>query len=111
MTDTLKTIVEQLQQKAREHRQEARRCDAAVKVLLEPQRSQGRPVNPKRDLFEAFRKSGLTYKELALKLGVGYRYISWVVRGIDNKPELECRIREILSTHGKAQSVTDATLG
>jgi len=39
-------IVELLRQKTREHKQEARRCEAAVRALLEPQKPQGRPVNP-----------------------------------------------------------------
>lgn len=103
MRDT-NEIVEELRQKAREHRQEARRLDAAIRVLLEPQKAQGRPVNPNRELFEAFKASGLQYKDLASKLGVGYKYVSWVVRGIDDKPKLEARIREVLTSHAEGKT-------
>lgn len=92
------TIVEELRQQAREHRQEARRCDAAVRALLEPQKAQGRPVKANRDLMEAFRQSGLQYKDLSERLGIGYKYISWVIRGVNNNPKLERRIREVLAS-------------
>jgi hypothetical protein len=94
-------LIEALQQKARESRQQARRFDAAAAALLEPQKTQGRPVNPKRELFDAVKKSGLTYKEIASKVvpPVSYRYISWVVRGTLERPALETCIREVLAAH------------
>lgn len=94
-------LVEALRQKEREAKQQARRFHAAAEALLEPQKSQGRPANPKRDLFEAVKKSGLTYKEIASKVvpPVSYRYISWTVRGTIERPVLEQAIREVLAAH------------
>jgi hypothetical protein len=104
MIVTAEELAAQLRQQAREHRQEARRLDTAVKVLLEPQKTKGRPQTPNKDLYDAFKASGLQYKELAAKLGVGYRYVSWVVRGIDDKPKLEGRIREVLAPYVKDEA-------
>jgi hypothetical protein len=99
-------LIETLQRKARECRQQARRFDAAVSALLEPQKSQGRPVNPRRELFDAVKKSGLTYKEIASKVvpPVSYRYVSWVVRGTIERPTLEACIREVLAAHAGGPS-------
>ena len=95
-------LIESLQRKARECRQQARRFDAAVAALSAPQKEQGRPVNPKRDLLEAVKKSGLMYKEIAEQCGVSSRYISWVARGLMERPALETRIREVLAEHSQA---------
>jgi predicted RecB family nuclease len=94
-------LIAALQQKAREARQQARRFDAAAAALLEPQKPQGRPVNPKRELLDALKKSGLTYAQIAAKVGVSYRYVSWVARGIKERPAVEARIRAVLATHAK----------
>jgi hypothetical protein len=103
-------LIEALQKKEREARQQARRFHAAAEALLEPQKSQGRPGNPKRDLFEAVKKSGLTYKEIACKVvpPVSYRYVSWVVRGNIERPVLEQGIREVVAAHagGSAQTLS-----
>ena len=90
-------LVESLRQKAREARQQARRFDAAVAALTVPQKEQGRPVNPKRDLLEAIKRSGLMYKTIAEQCGVSSRYISWVARGLMERPALEARIRAFLA--------------
>jgi hypothetical protein len=94
-------LVEALRQKARECRQQARRLVAAAELLLEEKKPPGRPVNPKRDLLEAFKRSGLMYAQLAQKCGVSYRYVSWVIRGVKERPVLEARIREVLAAHTK----------
>ncbi|HEY1884118.1 MAG TPA: hypothetical protein VGG51_13870 [Candidatus Cybelea sp.] len=95
MKDT-EALAEQLRQQAKEHRQEARRLVQAAEILEAPKKSQGRPVNPNRDLQEAFQQSGLTYKELAAKVGIGYRYVSWTIRGMLDRPILTQRIRVAL---------------
>ena len=92
-------LVDTLRQKARECRQQARRFDAALTALLEPQKSQGRPINPKRELYEAIKQSGLTYAQIAQKCDCSYRYVSWVARGVKSRPVLEARIRECLASH------------
>jgi hypothetical protein len=109
MKTTTAELVEMLRQKSRELRQSARRCDAAVAALLEPQKAQGRPtVNPKRELYEAVKQSGLTYAQIAAEVGVSYRYVSWVGRAKINSPELETRIREVLAVHAGGSSVISA---
>jgi hypothetical protein len=95
---------EALQQKARECRQQARRFDAAAAALLEPQKSQGRPANAKRELYEAIKQSGLTYTQIAAEVGVSYRYVSWVARGLKERPALETRVRECLAAHAGGAS-------
>lgn len=95
-------LIKTLQQKARECRQQARRFDAAVAALQEEQKPVGRPVNPKRDLLDAIKRSGLLHKEIAAKCGCSYRYIGYVARGILERPILEARIREVLAAHSDA---------
>jgi hypothetical protein len=99
-------LINALRQKSREARQQSRRFEAAAAALLEPQKTQGRPVNPKRELFDAVKKSGLTYKEIASKVvpPVSYRYISWTVRGTIERPALEACIREVLAAHAEGSS-------
>jgi transcriptional regulator with XRE-family HTH domain len=41
------------------------------------------------------------YAQLAQKCGVSYRYVSWVIRGVKERPVLEARIREVLAAHTK----------
>jgi hypothetical protein len=101
MKTTTAELVEMLRQKSRELRQSARRCDAAVAALLEPQKAQGRPVSPKRELYEAIKQSGRTYAQIAGEVGVSYRYISYVARGLKERPALEARIRECLAAHAE----------
>ena|ERR1700729_689684 len=95
-------LIEALQKKARECRQQARRFDAAVAALTEPKKTQGRPVNPKRDLLDAIKRSGLQYKQIAEQVGCSYRYVSWIARGVKERPALEARIREVLAAKGHA---------
>lgn len=96
MTETSE-LIEALQEAVRECRRKARSFDSAVKALLKPQRrTPGAPVNPKRDLLNAIKKSGLTYAQIASKVGCSYRYVSWVARGVLERPALEAKIRDVL---------------
>lgn len=97
-------LVGQLRQKAREHRQEARRCMAAVTALLQPQKRQGRPVNPNRALLEAFKRSGLTYQQVGSAVGISYRLASWIIRGTKHRPELAMRIFEALNSPAQSEN-------
>jgi hypothetical protein len=103
MVDT-ESLVETLQEKARECRRQARRFDAAVAALLEPRETTGRPANPNRELLDAVKRSGLTYMQIGERVGVSYRYVSWVCRGRIERPELEQRIREVLAAHAECQT-------
>ena len=102
-------LVEALRQKEREAKLQARRFHAAAAALLEPQKSQGRPVNPNRELYEAIKDSGLTYAQIAQKCDCSYRYVSWVARAKINRPKIEARIREVLAAHAASSSPTHET--
>jgi hypothetical protein len=52
-----------------------------------------------RDFYEAFRRSGLNYQEVATKVGTSYKLCSWVIRGVKSRPPLEHRIREVFTLH------------
>jgi hypothetical protein len=97
-------LVEALGQKARESRRQSRSFDAAAAALLEPPKSCGRHVNPKRELYEAIKQSGLTYTQIAQKCGCSYRLVSWVARGLKERPALETHIREALTAHAEGSS-------
>jgi hypothetical protein len=89
--DTLRT-------EAREHRQQARRLVEAAAILDGPVRRIGRPrhcSNP-TELQRAFEGSGLTYDGVSRELGFSQKWISMIVRGLVNRPEIEVRIRAII---------------
>ncbi|HEY1680222.1 MAG TPA: hypothetical protein VGF98_01080 [Candidatus Tumulicola sp.] len=100
----MQALIEQLKAEARTKRREARQITEAIRALEEDARPQGRPVNPNRDLADAFKRGGLKYADLGKELGVSYRVVSWVIRGMMSRPDVERRLREILAPHLKERS-------
>jgi hypothetical protein len=99
-----------LRAEAREHRQQARRLAEAAAILDGPVRRIGRlrHCNNPTELQRAFEGSGLTYDGVSRELGFSQKWISMIVRGLVSRPEIEERIRAIISEVNSGVSAHDA---